>query len=227
MLIYLLKKKMDKLKLHIWYLMLWEFKNNKTTPKTAKKISSVYNQGVIVNHQVQNWLSKFCSGNTSLREKPRTGHSSDLDQESLRELVKYNPCKSTWELALDLNTCQSTICNHLKNMRKVSKLGIWVPHTLSKKNKEDCISIVTSLFSRQRHDLFLKNIITDDEKWVFYDNVQYRRWWIDKDESPQPIPKEEKKRRWLDPVTYPKSASSILGEGNEELSEGKLTEDNW
>ena len=32
--------------------------------------------------------------------------------------------------------------------------------------------------------------------------------------------------QWLDPVTYPKSVSSILSEGNGELSEGKLTGDN-
>ena len=31
----------------------------------------------------------------------------------------------------------------------------------------------------------------------------------------------------LDPVTYPKSVSSIPGEGSGELSEGKLTRDNW
>ena len=29
------------------------------------------------------------------------------------------------------------------------------------------------------------------------------------------------------PVTYPKSVSSIPGEGSGELSEGKLTGDNW
>ena len=33
-------------------------------------------------------------------------------------------------------------------------------------------------------------------------------------------------RHWLDPVTYPKSVSSIPGEGSGELSEGKLTADN-
>ena len=29
--------------------MLWEFKNNKNVTEMAKKISSVYNQGVITN----------------------------------------------------------------------------------------------------------------------------------------------------------------------------------
>ena len=38
---------MDEQKVHIWHVMLWEFKNNKNTAETAKKISSVYNQRVI------------------------------------------------------------------------------------------------------------------------------------------------------------------------------------
>ena len=119
-----------------------------------------------------------------LRNEPRPGCSSDLDQDALRELVEYNLHKSRWESALDLNTSQTTICHHLKKIGKVSKLGILV--------KENHISIATSFLSRQRNDLFLKNIITGDEKWIFYDNVQCKRQWIDKAESLQPAPKVEK-----------------------------------
>ena len=32
---------------HIQYIMLWEFKDNKGTKETAKKVSGVYGQGVI------------------------------------------------------------------------------------------------------------------------------------------------------------------------------------
>ena len=50
--------------------------------------------------------------------------------------------KNNRNLTLDLKALQSTIWHHLKNKKK---LEIWVPHTLSGKNKEDRIS-VTSLF---------------------------------------------------------------------------------
>ena len=115
---------MEDLKVHIRHVMLWEFKNNKNATETAKKICSVYGQGVITDRQVRNWFSKFRSGDTSLRDEPRPGRSSDLDQDALRELVECNPRKSTRELALDLNTSQSTICRHLKKIGKVSKLGV-------------------------------------------------------------------------------------------------------
>ena len=47
---------------------------------------------------------------------------------------------------------------------KMSKLDVLVPHMFSEKNKEDHVSIATSLLSKQRKFLFLKNIITSDEK---------------------------------------------------------------
>ena len=56
---------MEEMREHIWHVMLWEFKNNKTTQETAKKILTDYCQNVITDRQIQNWYSKFCY--TSLR----------------------------------------------------------------------------------------------------------------------------------------------------------------
>ena len=73
--------------------MFWEFKNNKNAIETAKKICTVYDQDMMTDYQVQNWFSKFCSGNTSLRDKPRPRYTLDPNQDALRELVEGNPCK--------------------------------------------------------------------------------------------------------------------------------------
>ena len=74
---------------------MWEFMNNKNATETAKKINSVYDQDVITDHQVCNWFSKFHSGNKLLRDEPRPGCSSDIDQDALRELLECNQYKST------------------------------------------------------------------------------------------------------------------------------------
>ena len=58
------------------------------------------------------------------------------DQDALRELMECNPYKSTQELALDLNTSQSTICPNLKKIGKMNKLSICIAHTPSEKNKK-------------------------------------------------------------------------------------------
>ena len=71
---------MEVLKVFIRHVMLWNFKYNKNTSKTPKTFSSFYDQGVIANHQVQNWFSKFRFGDTLLRDKLRPERSSNLNQ---------------------------------------------------------------------------------------------------------------------------------------------------
>ena len=94
----------------------------------------------------------------SLRDEPRAGCSSDLNQDALRKLMEFNPCKSTQEFALDLNTFQSTIFCHLKKIEKVSELSVSVPHTLSEKNKEDGISSDKSSFKAEKLPVFQKGL---------------------------------------------------------------------
>ena len=122
--------------------------------------------------------------------RDQNAHQKSIKMIEKNWLNKF-ACKQTQ--AINKNTSQFTIYHHLKKNKigKVKKLGILVLHTLSAKNKEDHIYIATSLLSRQRNDPFLKNIITGDKEWVFYDNVQCKRQWIDNDESLQPIPKVE------------------------------------
>ena len=62
--------------------MFWKIKNNKNASETAKEISSVYGQGIITGRLVQNWFSKFCSVNMSLRNESRPGHSLALNQDA-------------------------------------------------------------------------------------------------------------------------------------------------
>lgn len=66
-----------------------------------------------------------------------------------------------------------------KHAFKVSKLGRWVPHTLSEKNKADRLRIASDLLNRYESDnLNLDSIVTGDEKWVLYVNVIRRRQWV-------------------------------------------------
>ena len=110
----------------------------------------------------------FCSSYTSLKYESKTRRLSDLNQDALRELVECYPGKSTRVLALDLNV-QSTIYNHLKKIEQVSKLGVRMPHSLSEKNQEVSISILTSLLSSERNELYLKNTNSGGKEWIFYD----------------------------------------------------------
>ena len=50
---------MYEVKVRVWHVMLWEFKNSNNAVETAKEDSSVYDQDVIAVHQVRNWFLMF------------------------------------------------------------------------------------------------------------------------------------------------------------------------
>ena len=57
------------------------------------------------------------------------------------------------------------------------KLDVWVPHELSVKHKMNRINICDTLLKRNDIELFLKRILTGDEKWVKYENnVRTKSW---------------------------------------------------
>ena len=104
--------------MHIRHVMLWEFKQGNNATETAEKICSVYGEGTITDQAVGNWLVKFRSGDTSLKDEPRPGRSSNFHAEALKSLVECNARQGTRELADKLNTSQYAICRHLKRWEK-------------------------------------------------------------------------------------------------------------
>ena len=97
----------------------------------------VYIQGIITEHQVQNWFSKFRSCDTAFRDEPRPWCSSIFDQDALSELVEWNICQSTREFFLfDFKRPQLTICHHLKKIGQLKGLGVSLSHTFREKHKE-------------------------------------------------------------------------------------------
>ncbi|XP_015185986.1 PREDICTED: histone-lysine N-methyltransferase SETMAR-like [Polistes dominula] len=159
---------MESQKVHIRHVMLWEFKQGNSAKVTAEKICRVYVEGLITDRAVRNWFVKFRSGDMTLKDEPRARRPSDFDDNLLKAVLEQNPRQSTRCIAERLNTSQSTVIRHLGKLGKISKLGVWVPYNLSEQNKEDLMSIATSLLSRVKMEPFLNRIVTGDEKWVTY-----------------------------------------------------------
>lgn len=108
-------------KVHIRHVMLWEFKQGNSAKATAEKICNVYGEGLITDRAVTNWFAKFRSGNTTLKDEPRPGRPSDIDENLLKEILEQNPCQSTRDIAKRLNISKTTVSRHLKKLRKVVK----------------------------------------------------------------------------------------------------------
>jgi histone-lysine N-methyltransferase SETMAR len=99
--------------------------------------------------------------------------------------VEANPCQTIEELSNSLNQPWSTIQEHLPQIGKISRAGVWVPHNLSEQNKANRSITCNVLLQRHRTDPFFDRLITGDEKWVLYDNPKRKRQWLSRNELPR------------------------------------------
>ena len=80
------------------------------------------------------------------------------------------------EIADTLKISKSSVENHLYQLGYVNHFGGWGPPKLSQKNL-DYISTRDSLLKHNENILFLKQIVTGDEQWIVYNNVQVKILW--------------------------------------------------
>ena len=79
--------------------------------------------------------------------------------------------------------------NHLHQLGYVNHFDVWVPHKLSEKNLLDCISTCDSLLKCKENIPFLKQIVTGNEKWIQYNNVEWKRSLGKQNKPPPTTPK--------------------------------------
>ena len=59
----------------------------------------------------------------------------------------------------------------------IKKQGDWVPYELTPRNVERRFSTCEILLSRHKRKGFIYRIVTDDEKWIHYDNPKRKKSW--------------------------------------------------
>lgn len=174
--------------LHIRHCMLFEFRKGSNAAQATKNICDVYPTSLDV-RKCQRWFTKFRSGNFDLCDSPRSGRPLSLNNEVLLAEVEANPCQTIGELSDKLNVPWSTIQEHLKQIGKVNREGIWVPHTLSEENKVNRLITSNLLLERHKAEPFFDRLVTGDEKWVLYENPKRKRQWLSSNQTAIATPK--------------------------------------
>ena len=135
----------------------------------------MYGEGAVMDRTCQKWFAKFHAGDFSLDHAPWSGRPAEVDSDKMETLIENNQRYTTPEIANILKISKASIENHLHQTGYVN--DVWVPHKLSEKNLLDCISTRDSLLKHNENVPFLKQIVTGDEKWIPYNNVEWKRSW--------------------------------------------------
>ena len=88
-----------------------------------------------------------------------------------------------------LKISKSSVENHLHQLGYVHHFDVWVPCKLSEKILLNRISASDSLLKRNENVPFLKQIVMGNDKWLLYNNVEWKRSWGKRNEPPPTTPK--------------------------------------
>jgi len=97
----------------------------------------------------------------------------------LQVLIHINSAQTEKGLAEQLGVTQQAISVRLHTMGKIQKEGRRDLNELSEDNKNRRRDVAFTLLSKFRKKCFLQKIITDDEKWILYDNRKRKKSWVD------------------------------------------------
>ncbi|XP_014487330.1 PREDICTED: histone-lysine N-methyltransferase SETMAR-like [Dinoponera quadriceps] len=165
-------------------IMLFYYRNGKNATQTRNKICAVYGEDAVSERMCQKWFAKFRSGEVDIEDASRSGRPVTTDVDQITALIASDRQIATREIAAKLKIGKSTVSEHLSKLGVVKKLDVWVPHNLTEKNLMDRISICNMLYKCNEDDPFLKRIITGDEKWIIYNNIERKRSWSKRGEPP-------------------------------------------
>ena len=76
-----------------------------------------------------------------------------------------------------LNVSQETISRCLRAMEKINKIGKWVPHNFNDGQISIAKSLAKYCFNAKRES-FLYQILTGDEKWIYFESPKWRKSWL-------------------------------------------------
>lgn len=158
-------------------LMLYEFEKKSSEKVCLENVQSVFGKGIINQPLVCKYYKRFSNKNFNLDDlddNPRPGRPSKITNDELLELISSSPSIKVEEVAEKAGVSVQTIRNHLHSLNYTVKFNKWVPHQLSAFNKYNRIRICNLLLNWHKKEDFFPNLITCDEKWIYYDNPSKR-----------------------------------------------------
>jgi histone-lysine N-methyltransferase SETMAR len=165
-----------------------QFKITKNAAAAARNINQFIGRDVVSTRTAQIWFRKFRDGRRNLGRQHGQGRRVTVDRRELRRRFKRNPTISSAELAKDLcspTTAQRWLRSRGLRWKKTHEL----PHELTKGQKDRRVVTCQELLALHRRGGLLRNLITCDESWIFFDNPHRGKQWLSPNQRGVPVPR--------------------------------------
>jgi hypothetical protein len=140
----------------------------------------------------QRWFTQFPSGNLSLGGEQPPGLLRIWDTEATKVAAEQQPSTSTRRLSDTLGPSKSTIHSHPAALRQIYKSCRFVPHELSAEQAQRRVEFCRKLLQLSKDHRFIKRIVSCDEKWIYLNNPDLQKQWLDKGQLPVPVAKRKR-----------------------------------
>jgi hypothetical protein len=98
-----------------------------------------------------------------------------VNLEVLKQLIEEESRSTVRCLAERVGRSHTAVVQHLHDLGKTRKYGVWIPHELTPHQLENRINTCMDLLTSHRNYEGLRNLITGDEKWMMYVNHTRKR----------------------------------------------------
>ena len=160
-----------------------------------QRLKAVYH--CIARSNVYEWVQKFQSGMTSVKDAPRPGQAhcvvTPVTVARAEELVKQDRRMALDEIAANLGISHGSTHHIVHEVLGFNKVCVrWIPRLLTKEMKSQRETSAISLMSRfeAEEHAFLSRIVTGDETWVHYHTPESKRASMEWQHKTSPHPKK-------------------------------------
>ncbi|XP_018337512.1 PREDICTED: histone-lysine N-methyltransferase SETMAR-like [Trachymyrmex septentrionalis] len=90
---------MEDQTVHFRNILLFYFRKGKNARQACEKLRKVYGVDALKERQCQNWFKKFRAGDFNLKDAPRSGRPTEVDDDKMEAFIKSNSRYTTREIA--------------------------------------------------------------------------------------------------------------------------------
>lgn len=168
---------------HLRHAMLFLFNQKKSASECQRILSETYGETAPTIPTCVRWFRRFKSGDFDVNDKERLGQPKKFEDAELQAVLDEDDTLTQKMMAEMLGVARQTISYRLRAMGKVQKLGKWVPHDLNDRQMEKRKTVCELLLVRYERKSFLHQIVTGDEKWIYFENPKRKKSWVDPGQS--------------------------------------------